>query len=128
MADPVDPVRSPRPGRTAQEPSSDGAAASQLRHLRAAQLRARVVRGALVRLAFGTVFLVGALAHALSPERHSGSSVMWMTVLVLMSTVNVGLGLRALARLRRPRWRQWVPATGAWGILSVVLLALLLRR
>ena len=99
-----------------------------LRHLRAAQMRARVVRGALVRLAFGTVFLIGALAHALSPQRHESSSVLWMTLLSLMSTINVGLGLRALARLRRPRWRQWLPAAGAWGLLSVILLALLLRR
>jgi hypothetical protein len=99
-----------------------------LRHLRAAQMRARVVRGALVRLAFGTVFLIGALAHALSPQRHDSSSVLWMTMLSLMSTINVGLGLRALARLRRPRWRHWLPAAGAWGALSIILLALLLRR
>jgi heme/copper-type cytochrome/quinol oxidase subunit 3 len=123
MADPVD-----RLDPDAAPGADPGAVPSQLRHLRAAQLRARVVRGALVRLAFGTVFLIGAIAHALSPERHSNSSVLWMTLLSLMSTVNVGLGLRALARLRRPRWRQWIPAAGAWGLLSVVLLALLLRR
>src|SRR5689334_11525123 len=54
-----------------------------LRHLRAAQLRGRAVRGGLVKVAFGTVFLVGALAHSLSPERHEGSSLFWMTLLVL---------------------------------------------
>jgi hypothetical protein len=121
MADPVDRVDRARR-------AEGGAPPGQLRHLRAAQLRARVVRGALVRLSFGTVFLIGALGHAWSPERHSSSSVLWMTLLSLMSTVNVGLGLRALARLRRPRWRPWMPATCAWGVLSVVLLALLLRR
>lgn len=121
MADPVDRVRE-------RDRRGERSAPGQLRHLRAAQLRARVVRGALVRLSFGTIFLIGALGHAWSPERHSSSSVLWMTLLSLMSTVNVGLGLRALARLRRPRWRPWLPATGAWGVLSVVLLALLLRR
>lgn len=105
-----------------------GPGAPPLRHLRAAQMRVRVVRGAQVRLAFGTIFLIGALAHAWSPERHDSSAVLWMTLLSLMSTINVGLGLRALARLRRPRWRHWLPAAGAWGILSIVLLALLLRR
>ena len=72
--------------RTAAEPA--------LRHLRAAQLRARAVRGGLVKVAFGTVFLVGALAHSLSPERHERSSLFWMTLLVLMSTVNIALGFR----------------------------------
>src|SRR6185503_18162293 len=95
MAAPVD-----KPDR---QESAGGA--PPLRHLRAAQMRVRVVRGAQVRLAFGTIFLIGALAHAWSPERHDSSAVLWMTVLSLMSTVNVGLGLRALARLRRPRWR-----------------------
>jgi len=99
-----------------------------LRHLRAAQLRARAVRGGLVKLAFGTVFLVGALAHALSPQRHQQSSILWITVLSLMSTVNVALGLRSLARARRLRGRAWVPVTAAWGGLAVVLLGLLLRR
>jgi hypothetical protein len=115
-------------------PGSDGAAdevpgrIAPLRHLRAAQLRARVVRGGLVKLAFGTVFLVGALAHALSPERHEQSSLFWITLLSLMSTVNVALGLRSLARARRLVGRSWVPIAGAWGFLAVALLGLLLRR
>jgi Kef-type K+ transport system membrane component KefB len=99
-----------------------------LRHLRAAQLRARAIRGGLVKLAFGTVFLVGALAHALSPQRQEQSSLLWITVLVLMSTANVGLGLQSLARARRLRGRLWVYATVSWGLLAVVLLGLLLRR
>ena len=99
-----------------------------LRHLRAAQLRARVIRSGLVKLAFGTIFLVGALAHALSPQRHDQSSLFWITLLSVMSTVNVGLGLRALARARRLRGRVWPVVASAWGLLAVVLLGLLLRR
>ncbi len=99
-----------------------------LRHLRAAQLRARAVRGGLVKLAFGTVFLMGALAHALSPDRHDQGSLFWMTLLSLMSTANVALGMRSLNRVRRPRGRSWLVVAGAWGLLAVVLLGLLLRR
>lgn len=114
-----------------------------LRHLRAAQLRARAVRGGLVKLAFGTIFLVGALAHALSPERHEQSSLIWITLLSLMSTINVALGLRSLARTRstprkgswdgplsppRLRGRAWAAIAVAWGVLAVLLLGLLLRR
>jgi heme/copper-type cytochrome/quinol oxidase subunit 3 len=101
---------------------------SRLRHLRAAQLRIRAIRGALVKGAFGTVFLVGAIAHALSPQRHEQSSLFWISLLLLMSTINVGLGLRALARARRLRGRAWLWAAGVWGSLSLVLLGLLLRR
>ena len=115
-------------------PAPDGAGdkdspgTAPLRHLRAAQLRARVVRSGLVKLAFGTVFLVGALAHALSPERHGQSSLFWITLLSLMSTINVGLGLRALARARRLPAGSWAPIAAAWGGLAVALLGLLLRR
>ncbi len=118
------------PGR----PASDGAAdddprgVAPLRHLRAARLRARAVRGGLVKLTFGSVFLVGALAHALSPERHEQSSLFWITLLSLMSTVNVALGLRSLARVRRLPSGSWMPIAGAWGLLAVALLGLLLRR
>jgi Kef-type K+ transport system membrane component KefB len=102
--------------------------ATPLRHLRAAQLRAQAVRGGLVKLAFGTIFLVGALAHGLSPQRHEQSSLFWITLLSLMSTVNVALGLRSLSRSRRLRGRAWLLAAGVWGLLAIVLLGLLLRR
>jgi len=119
----ADSDRQPSTGSAAEGPDS-----SRLRHLRAAQLRGRMIRGGIVKLAFGTVFLIGALAHALSPQRHEQSSVLWMTVLVLMSTINVATGLRALARARRLRGRPWLPAAGIWGLLAIVLLGLLLRR
>jgi hypothetical protein len=99
-----------------------------LRHLAAARLRVRAVRGALIKIALGTVFLVGALAHALAPQRHERSSILWMTGLVLLSTYNIGAGLHILSRVRRRRGRLWLLAAGAWAILAVVLLGLLLRR
>src|SRR5262245_9269952 len=96
--------------------------------LRAAQLRARAVRGALIKIGFGMLFLVGALAHALSPQRHEQTSILWMTALVLLSTMNIAIGLRTLTRVRRLRRGFWPPVAGAWAVLSVVLLGLLLRR
>ena len=97
-------------------------------HLLAARLRARAARGGLAKLAFGTIFLVGALAHALSPARHDRMSLLWMTLLLIMSTMNVGLGLRSMARARRHRGRVATVAAAAWGLLALVLVGLLLRR
>lgn len=96
--------------------------------IRAARLRARAVRGGIVKLAFGTVFLIGALAHALSPARHESVSLFWMTLLLIMSTANVALGLRSVSRGRRLTARAATAAAAAWGLLSLALLGLLLRR
>ena len=96
--------------------------------IRAARLRARAVRGGIVKLAFGTVFLIGALAHALSPDRHESVSLFWMTLLLIMSTANVALGLRSVSRGRRLTTRVATAAAAAWGLLSLALLGLLLRR
>ncbi len=107
--------------------------------VRAAQLRARAIRSGLVRVAFGTVFLIGALAHALSPQRHDASSRLWMTGLFLSSTLNVAFGLRTISRARativRPRRAPsapagaiWIYAAGAWAVLGLAVLGLLLRR
>jgi hypothetical protein len=100
---------------------------SKLRHLRAAQLRARAIRGAIGRIVLGSVFLVGALAYARSPDRHGQESLLWMTGLLVLSTGNVALGLRTLARVRRRPARLWIAATTAWGLLSTVLIGFLLR-
>jgi len=97
-------------------------------HLLAARLRARAARGGLVKLAFGTVFLIGALAHALSPARHDRVSLLWMTLLLIMSTLNVGTGLRSMARARRRRGRTAVAVATAWGLSALVVVGLLLRR
>ena len=78
-------------------------------------------------MVLGTVFLVGALAYARAPDRHGQASLLWMTGLLLLSTGNVALGLRTLARVRRRRARLWIAATTAWGLLSTVLIAILLR-
>lgn len=126
MGGPSEPVSTSGPdGRDDDDGAVDRA---PLHHLRAAQLRARAVRGGLVKLGFGSVFLVGALAHALSPERHDQSSLIWITLLSIMSTANVGLGLRSIARARRVRGRAWLALAGSWGLLAIVLLGLLLRR
>ena len=105
--------------------SGDGA---RLNDLRAARLRARAVRAGVVKLALGTVFLIGALAHALSPERHASISLLWMTLLLIMSTMNVALGLKSVARTRRLTARTAAAAAAAWGVLALVLVGLLLRR
>ena len=110
------------------QPDSSGGDGARLSQLRAARLRTRAVRGGLVKLAFGTVFLIGALAHALSPERHTSVSVLWMTLLLIMSTLNVALGLKSVARARRLTARAATLAAAAWGVLALVLVGLLLRR
>lgn len=98
-----------------------------LRHVRAAQLRARAQRGAIGRVILGTVFLVGALAYARAPDHHSRSSLLWMTALLVMSTAYVALGVRTLARARRRAPKVWVAAAAAWGVLATIVVGFLLR-
>jgi hypothetical protein len=101
---------------------------SSLRHVKAAQLRARAVRWAIGKSVLGSVFLLGALSYALGPAPHAPSSVFWMAGLVVLSTFNVGLGLRTFSRVNRHAARYWLPATLAWGLLAAALLKILLRR
>jgi hypothetical protein len=96
--------------------------------VRAAQLRARAIRGAIGKSVLGTLFLLGALSYAFGPAPHSPSSRFWMAGLVVLSTLNVGLGLRTFSRVRRKAARIWLPATLAWGVLSAALLKILLTR
>jgi len=98
-----------------------------LRQVRAAQLRTRVIRGAIGRVVLGTVFLVGALAYARAPDHLQQRNILWMTGLLVLSTADVALGLRALARVKRRPARLWITATAAWGLLSTVLIGFLLR-
>ena len=100
---------------------------ASLRHVRAAQLRARARRGAIGRIIFGMVFLVGALAYARAPDHHSRSSLLWMTILLVMSTSYVALGVRTLGRVRRRGQRLWVAAAALWGVLATVVVGFLLR-
>src|SRR4051794_3540039 len=105
------------------------AAGRSLRHVRAAQLRTRATRQAIIQMLLGTVFLVGALSYARAPDRHAQVNLAWMAGLLVLSTLDAALGLRALVRLRLRRkfgW-VWMATTGAWGLLSVVLVAVLLR-
>jgi len=98
-----------------------------LRHVRAAQLRARARRGAIGRIMLGMVFLVGALAYARAPDRHSRSSLLWMTMLLVLSTAYVALGVRTLGRVRRRWQRVWLAAAALWGVLATVVVGFLLR-
>jgi hypothetical protein len=98
-----------------------------LRHVRAAQLRGRVTRAGIIKVILGMLFLAGALGHARAADHHDRQSLLWMTLLLVMSTANVALGIRGLARARRrsPRW--WVAAALAWGLLATILVGFLLR-
>jgi hypothetical protein len=98
---------------------------SKLRHVQAASLRARAIRGALGKAALGMLFLLGALSYALGPAPRDRTSLLWMAALAVLSTLNIGLGLRGIAQVRHGGRRIWLPATLAWGVLSVVLLRLL---
>jgi hypothetical protein len=99
-----------------------------LHHVRAAQLRARAVRWGIGKSVLGSVFLLGALSYALGPAPRDPSSVFWMAALVVLSTFNIGLGLRTFSKARRWASRFWLPATLAWGILSATLLKILMGR
>jgi hypothetical protein len=108
----------------------DGPPASPraLRQVRAAQLRAKALRWAVGKSALGSVFLVGALAYALAPQRHSDMSHLWMAFLIVLSTLNVGLGLRTFSRVRRAAGRYWPIATAMWGLLATALVRILMER
>jgi hypothetical protein len=99
-----------------------------LHHVRAAQLRAKAIRWGISKSIFGTIFLIGALAYALGPDRTSPSSRMWMALLVVLSTFNVGLGLHTFSRVRRKARRFWWVATILWGVLATGLVRILLSR
>ncbi|MFL5306403.1 MAG: hypothetical protein ACJ8F1_14395 [Polyangia bacterium] len=98
-----------------------------LRQVRAAQLRGRARKRAIGQVLLGSVFLIGALAYARAPDRHAQGNITWMTALVVLSTLDVALGLRVLARLARQGAGWWVAGSAAWGVLSVALLGFLLR-
>jgi hypothetical protein len=111
----------------ANRPESPGEGHS-LRQVQLAQLRAKAIRWGISRSVFGIIFLIGALAYALGPDRHSQSSRVWMALLVVLSTLNVGLGLRTFSRVRRKARRTWLVATIVWGALATGLLRILLTR
>ncbi len=98
-----------------------------LRQVRAAQLRGRARRTAIFQTLLGSVFLMGALAYARAPDRHAQVSIAWMAGLLVLSTLDVALGLRTLARLRRRATGWWVLGSAAWGALSTALVGILLH-
>ncbi|HEY0710781.1 MAG TPA: hypothetical protein VGG33_28510 [Polyangia bacterium] len=113
-----DPARPPAP------PS----AATPLRPIEAAQLRARVIKWALGRTFFGLLFLIGAMAHAMGPDPLSPQTGVWIALLLVLSTVHVGLGLRGISRARRQARRWWLPATIAFGLAATLMLRLVAAR
>jgi hypothetical protein len=108
--------------------AGEGGPKSSLRHVRAAQLRARATRGAIGKAVLGMLFLLGALAHAFGPAPQQPASRTWMAALVVLSTLNIGLALRTFSRVRHRGARVWLPATITWGVLSAALLRMLLAR
>jgi hypothetical protein len=100
----------------------------RLRQVRAAQLRAVAVRWAIGKTLLGFVFLLGALGHAFGPEPRASMNALWTAFLLILSTVNVGLGLRGFARVRRRGMRWWLPATVVWGLSATVMLRLVAGR
>lgn len=109
-------------------PPSPTPSSRSLRQVRAAQLRAKALKWAIGKSALGSIFLIGALAYALAPQRHSEFSHLWMAFLLVLSTLNVGLGLRTFSRVRRRAARYWPIATALWGVLSTALVRILMER
>ena len=99
-----------------------------LRHVRAAQLRALAVRWAIGRTFLGLLFLVGAMAYAFGPAPLAPSSALWTALLLVLSTLNVGLGLRGFSRIRRRGTRWWLPATIVFGLSATLMLRLVAAR
>ena len=96
-----------------------------LPEVKAAQARTAVGRWALVKMALGTVFLVGAMAHSMGPEPRSAQSAMATFLLLGLSTVYVGLALRGFSQARQRGRRLWMALTVAWGVLGAVMLRIL---
>jgi hypothetical protein len=114
---------------TGDSAPAQAAGGRSLRHVRAAQMRTRATRQAIIQMLLGTVFLIGALSYARAPDRHTEANLAWMSGLLVLSTLDVALGLRAVVRLRLRRrlaW-LWIAGTAAWGLLALVVLAVLLR-
>ena len=98
-----------------------------LLHVRAAQLRARLLRRGISQLMFATLFLIGALVFAVGPEPKARASQFWMSALSVLSTLHVGVGLRIFTRVKRWPRLAWPFATLAWGgMLTAVLRYLVL--
>jgi heme/copper-type cytochrome/quinol oxidase subunit 3 len=51
-----------------------------------------------------------------------------MAFLLVLSTLNVGLGLHTFSRVRRRAARYWPIATALWGVLATALVRMLMSR
>jgi hypothetical protein len=110
------------------DPQPPVAPRRSLREVRAAQLRAVAIRWAIGKSALGMVFLLGAIAHALAPDPRAPAASAWMSMLVVLSSAYVGLGLHTFSRVRRRAARFWLPATFLWGLLATAVVYMLSRR
>ena len=93
--------------------------------VKAAQGRAATIRWAIGKTVLGMIFLLGAMAHAFSPQPRSTMTQLWTVTLIVLSTVYVGLGLRAFAHVRQRGRRLWVALTLGWGVAAAVMLRIL---
>jgi hypothetical protein len=93
--------------------------------VKAAQARASTVRWAIGKTVLGMIFLLGAMAHAFGPQPRTPMTQVWMVTLIILSTVYVGLGLRAFAQARQRGKRLWVALTLGWGVAAAVMLRIL---
>jgi hypothetical protein len=97
-----------------------------LTEVKAAQARASTVRWAIGKTVLGMIFLLGAMAHAFGPQPRSTMTQLWTVTLIILSTVYVGLGLRAFALARQRGKRLWVALTLGWGLAAAVMLRILI--
>lgn len=93
--------------------------------VKAAQGRTATIRWAIGKTVLGMIFLLGAMAHAFGPQPRATQATLWTVTLLILSTIYVGLGLRAFAQARQRGKRLWVALTLAWGVAAAVLLRIL---
>src|SRR5678815_4032707 len=104
--------------RSAPMPSDRG---RSLRHVRAAQLRTRATRQAIIQMLLGTVFLIGALSYARAPDRHAQAEANQSPQAQrgVQRRQHQQAGHPGQVRLRRRLGWVWMAATGAWALLSL---------
>jgi hypothetical protein len=109
-------------------PPASSSGGAPLGPIEAAQLRARVIKWALGRTFLGLLFLVGAMAHAMGPDPLAPQTGIWIALLLVLSTVHIGIGLRGISRARHTAGRWWLAAAIAFGLAATLMLRLVAAR